>query len=316
MRVKHVVKKLSTLIITLLVISFLVFLAFETISGDPATSMLGTQATKEKVEALKEELGLNRPLLIRYIEFIKGALRGDFGISYSYKIPVSELLKEKISVTAILTLLSFFIILLISVPLSVLAAKKEGGFFDRLIVSINQIIMAIPPFFMGILLTVLFGLILKWFTPGGYISYKQDVGAFLRYLILPAIAIALPKAAMTMKLFRSSILNQLKLDYIRTAYSKGNKKNRVLYKHALKNAWIPVITFLGMTAADLVAGSLIIEQVFSIPGVGRMLFTSISNRDYPVVQAIIILLAVIVMVINFVVDLLYQWLDPRIRIQT
>ena len=164
------------------------------------------------------------------------------------------------------------------------------------------------------MITLFFGLILHWFTPGGYVSYTQSAGRFLGYLIFPALAIALPKAAMAVKLLRSSVLEEMKLDYVRTAYSRGNRTKSVLYRHVLKNALIPVVTFLGMTLADMVAGSIIIEQVFNIPGLGRILLTSISNRDYPVVQAIIVCIAFLVIFVNFAVDLIYKLVDPRITL--
>jgi peptide/nickel transport system permease protein len=173
--------------------------------------------------------------------------------------------------------------------------------------------MSIPSFFIGMLITYIFGLVLKWFRPGGFVNYKDSVAGFLAYLIFPAIAIALPKAAMTIKLLKSSVLKEGKLDYVRTAYSRGNSTDGVLYKHVLRNALIPVVTFLGVTLADMVAGSIIVEQVFSIPGLGRLLITSISTRDYPVAQAIVAIIACIVIVINFMVDVLYKLIDPRIH---
>ncbi|NTV79605.1 MAG: ABC transporter permease [Clostridiales bacterium] len=184
---------------------------------------------------------------------------------------------------------------------------------DHAIYILNQITMAIPAFFMGIILTYLFGLILHFFTPGGYVSYETDFFGFLGYLLVPAIAIALPKIAMTVKLLRSSMLEEMNKDYVRTAYSKGNDSKNVLYKHVLKNAMIPTITFLGMVLADMVAGSIIVEQVFNIPGLGRILLTSISNRDYPVVQMIILCIAFMVIIINTIVDILYKIADPRIQ---
>ena len=173
--------------------------------------------------------------------------------------------------------------------------------------------MAVPPFFSGILITYVFGILLKWFVPGGYVSYKTDFIGFLGYMIFPAIAISLPKIAMTVKLFRSSLLQEKKKEYVRTSYSKGNNTKGVLYGHILKNALIPVITFLGMVLTDMIAGSIIIEQVFNIPGLGRILLTSISNRDYPVVEAIVLCIAVLVIVVNFLVDVLYHVIDPRMR---
>lgn len=312
---KYIGKKIMTMVITLLVVSLLVFFSFTFISGDPATSMLGTSATPERVEALREEMGLNRPLLVRYADWVGSFVTGDMGTSYSYKIPVSQMLSEKFPITLVLTMMSFLMVILISIPVGIYAAKHEGGIADRIIYIINQFIMAVPPFFAGILITIIFGMIFKLFTPGGYISYTKSFWGFLGYLVFPALAIALPKAAMTVKLLRSSLMEEAKLDYTRTAYSRGNRTRDVLYKHVLKNAMIPVITFLGMALADIFTGSIIIEQVFGIPGLGRILLTSISNRDYPVVQAIIVWMAVIIIVINMLVDVIYHYTDPRIHVE-
>lgn len=309
---KYVVRKILTMILTLLAVTFFVFLSFHVISGDPATSMLGTEATPQKVAALREELGLNDPVLVQYGRWAAGLLHGDMGTSYSYRMPVTGMVANKIPVTITLTLMAFVLMVVISIPLGIYTAKHEGGVVDRIIYIINQIIMAIPPFFSGILITLIFGRLFKLFTPGGYVSYEKDFAGFVGYLFFPAVAIALPKAAMAVKLLRSSVIKEAKLDYVRTAYSRGNRTNDVLYKHVLKNALIPVVTFLGMALADMIAGSIIIEQVFSIPGLGRILLTSISNRDYPVVMAVIVCIAVLVLVVNMAVDLIYGLIDPRI----
>ncbi|MCH5281263.1 MAG: ABC transporter permease [Lachnospiraceae bacterium] len=310
---KQLGKRGITMIVTLVVVSFLVFLAFDVIPGDAATSKLGTQATPERVEALREEMGLNRPFLVRYGTWLAGFVKGDMGTSYSYSRPVKGMVADKVPITVTLMVLAFILVVAISIPLGIYAARYQGRFLDRLIGVIDQIIMAVPPFFSGIIITVLFGVLLKWFTPGGFVSYTKNWGAFLGYMIFPAIAIALPKIAMAVKLLRTSILEEIGKDYVRTAYSRGNKTKQVLYRHVLKNALIPVITFLGMALSDMVAGSIIIEQVFNIPGLGRILLTSISNRDYPVVEAIIMLIAALVIIVNFVVDALYRVIDPRMR---
>ncbi len=312
---KYFTKKLAGLLATLLAVSFLVFAAFAVIPGDPATAMLGTEATESRLEALREELGLNAPLMVRYLRWIKDFLRGDFGNSYRYNMSVMSMIRDKVPVTLTLTAISFALIVLISIPLGVACARYAGGILDHVIVVANQIIMAVPPFFSGILITLVFGLILHLFVPGGYVSWQQDWLSFLGYMIFPSIAIALPKSAMAVKLLRTSILSEMKLDYVRTAYSRGNGTRAVLYRHVLRNALIPVITFLGMALADMVAGSIIVEQVFNIPGLGRILLTSISNRDYPVVQAIIVCIAFLVIVVNFLVDLLYKAVDPRITLE-
>lgn len=312
---RYIGKKLLTMLITLFAVTLFVFLAFHVISGDPATSMLGTTATPEKVEALREEMGLNDPVLIQYGRWAAGFLTGDMGTSYSYRMPVSQMVADKIPVTLTLTVMAFLIMVIIAVPLGIYTARHEGGIADRSIYIINQVIMAFPPFFAGILITLLFGRIFRLFTPGGYVSYQTDFGGFIGYMVFPAIAIALPKAAMAVKLLRSSVISEKKSDYVRTAYSRGNTTKAVLYKHVLKNALIPVITFLGMALADMIAGSIIIEQVFSIPGLGRILLTSISNRDYPVVMAIIVCIGMLVLVVNMLVDMIYGLIDPRITVE-
>ncbi|RHV50336.1 ABC transporter permease [Lachnospiraceae bacterium OM04-12BH] len=308
-------KKILTMCVTLFAVTLFVFLAFHMISGDPVTSMLGTQATPERAEALREELGLNDPVLVQYGRWAAGFLKGDMGTSYSYRMPVSEMILDKLPVTITMTLMAFVWMILISIPVGLYAAKHEGGMTDRIITVVNQIIMAVPPFFAGILITFVFGMIFRLFTPGGYVSYQINIGKFVGYLFFPSLAIALPKAAMAVKLLRSSVISEMKLDYVRTAYSRGNSKRSVLYRHVLKNAMIPVITFLGMAFSDMIAGSIIIEQVFGIPGLGRILLTSISNRDYPVVMAVIVCIAALVLVVNMVVDVIYGLVDPRISVE-
>ena len=312
---KYAGKKVITMLLTLFAVTLFVFFAFHLISGDPATSILGTQATPERIEALRDEMGLNDPVLVQYGRWALGFLKGDMGTSYSYKIGVSEMVLDKIPVTLTLTIMAFVLMVVIAVPLGIYTAKHAGGVIDRAIYIINQIIMAVPPFFAGILITLVFGRILKLFVPGGYVSYEKDFIGFVKYMFFPAFAIALPKAAMAVKLLRSSVISESKLDYVRTAYSRGNTTKAVLYKHVLKNALIPVITFLGMTLADMIAGSIIIEQVFSIPGLGRILLTSISNRDYPVVMAVIVCIAMLVLVVNMIVDIIYGLVDPRISVE-
>lgn len=308
-------KKILTMCVTLFAVTLFVFLAFHMISGDPVTSMLGTQATPERAEALREELGLNDPVFVQYGRWAAGFLKGDMGTSYSYRMPVSEMILDKLPVTITMTLMAFVWMILISIPVGLYAAKHEGGMTDRIITVVNQIIMAVPPFFAGILITFVFGMIFRLFTPGGYVSYQINIGKFVGYLFFPSLAIALPKAAMAVKLLRSSVISEMKLDYVRTAYSRGNSKRSVLYRHVLRNAMIPVITFLGMALSDMIAGSIIIEQVFGIPGLGRILLTSISNRDYPVVMAVIVCIAALVLAVNMVVDVIYGLVDPRISVE-
>ena len=312
---KYVGKKFGAMLVTLLLISFLVFLAFDIIPGDAAMAQLGTEATPERLEALREEMGLNKPFVERYLIWLMAFIQGDFGTSYKYNMPVAEMISSKLPITVIMALISFTIMVAVSLPLGIYTAKHNGKKIDRCITVINQVMMAVPHFFLGIIITYVFGLVLKWFTPGDYVSYEKDFGAFLSYIIFPCIAIAIPKIATSVKMLKSSCVQEAKKDYVRTAYSKGNNTSKVLYRHVLRNAMIPVVTLWGMTLADMLVGSIVIEQVFNVPGIGRILLTSISYRDYPVVQTIIVLIAAVVIVTNFCVDMIYRLIDPRISVQ-
>lgn len=310
---RYILKRAGVFILTLLVISVLVFFAFQIVPGDPTARMLGTQATPEKVAALQEELGLNDPAILRYFRWLSGFITADFGVSYSYNMPVSLLLTGKLGITSALTLLSFGMVLIISFPIGILLARFAHSIPDRIFMVLNQLVMSIPPFFIGIIFTYAFGLLLKLFTPGDFIGHSVDPAGFWGYLIFPALAIALPKSAMVIKLLRSSMVREMSEDYVRTAYSRGNSRWRVLRTHVLRNAIIPVVTFLAVTLVDIIAGSIIIEQVFAIPGIGRLLLSSIIGRDLPVVQTIIMIISVMVITVNYLADISYKYIDPRIR---
>ncbi|WP_026654319.1 MULTISPECIES: ABC transporter permease [Butyrivibrio] len=312
---KYIIKKVISMIITLVVVSLCVFLAFSIIPGDPALKKLGTEASPELIAQTREQMGLNDPVIVRYFRWFAAFLHGDMGKSYNYSVPVAGMILNKIPITLTMAIMSFLLTIVVSIPMGIITAKHEGGVLDRVVTVINQIIMAVPPFFSGILITFIFGMVFKLFTPGGFVSYTDNFAGFVGYLIFPSIAVALPKIAMTVKMLRGSVIDEAKKDYTRTAYSRGNNTNGVLYRHVLKNALIPVITFLGMLLADMVAGSIVIEQVFGIPGISRILLTSISNRDYPVVEAIIMGIAMIVIVTNLLVDIIYRIVDPRIGIE-
>ena len=315
---KYLGKKIVTLIMTLFVVSAAAFIAFQIIPGDVVTSILGTEATPEREAQLREELGLNDPPVVRYFRWAGGVLRGDLGISYRYAknmnemMPVAELIGDKLPVTLSLAAISLALIVVVSIPLGVLWARSKNKVLDAALGVITQASMAIPSFFLGIIVTYLFGMVLKCFVPGGYVSYEKDMGGFLFYLLFPAMAIALPKAAMTARFLRNSMLTELKADYVRTARSKGCSERRVMYSHVLRNAMMPVITFLGMIIAEIVAGSIVVEQVFSLPGIGRLLISSISTRDLPVVEILILYITFVVIFVYFLVDILYRVVDPRI----
>lgn len=315
---KYLGKKIATLIMTLFVVSAAAFIAFQIIPGDVVTSILGTEATPEREAQLREELGLNDPPVVRYFRWAGGVLRGDLGISYRYAknmnemMPVAELIGDKLPITLSLAAISLVLIVVVSIPLGVFWAHSKSKVLDAALGVITQASMAIPSFFLGIIVTYLFGMVLKCFVPGGYVSYEKDMGGFLFYLLFPAMAIALPKAAMTARFLRNSMLTEMKSDYVRTARSKGCSEWRVMYGHVLRNAMMPVITFLGMIIAEIVAGSIVVEQVFSLPGIGRLLISSISTRDLPVVEILILYITFVVIFVYFLVDILYRVVDPRI----
>lgn len=310
---KFILKKAGTLIITLVIISFLCFLAFSFIPGDAALASLGMDAEEEALEALREELGLNRPFLVRYADWLISALRGDFGESVQYHMPVKNLVAQRLPVTITLAFYAMLFVVVFSFPLGLMGTRKPNGALDTTVTVLSQVGMAVPQFFLGILLTFLFGIVLSWFPVGGYVSFKEDAGGFLKFLLLPAVAVAVPKCAAMTRYIRNSVVAQRKLDYVRTARAKGNSEQRVLVKHILKNTLMPVVTMLAMMAADMLAGSIVVEQVFNIPGLGRLLITSIANRDYPVVQAIVIYVASAVVIMNTLAEIAYQKLDPRVR---
>jgi ABC-type dipeptide/oligopeptide/nickel transport system permease component len=314
---KFLCKKLITLIMTLFIVSVAAFLAFQVIPGDVVTSILGTESTPEREEALREQLGLDKPVTQRYFLWIGNVLRGNLGVSYRYSknmnemMPVAELIADKLPVTLYLALISLILIIAVSVPLGVLWAGSNH-FIDAAFNVLSQTMMAVPSFFLGIIVTYIFGIIFKFFVPGGYISYRDDFWGFIGYIIFPAISVAIPKIAMTARFIRNSILTQMSMDYVRTAYSKGAGKKRVMYLHVFRNAMLPVITFVGMITAEVIAGSIVVEQVFALPGIGRLLISSISSRDLPVVEIIVLYVTAVVIIVYALVDVIYRLADPRI----
>ena len=311
---KYIIKKLIRLIITLFITSFVIFLIFELVPGDPVLDKLGTRATPELVEALRIQYGLDEPFILRYLKFIGGIFTLNFGTSYSYGVPVASLLKEKIVINLFLSLTALFFVVVISFPLGIYVAKHTGGLSDKIISPLNQASMSVPSFVLGLLITFFFGIVLRWFKPGGYVSYKANFGGFLYFLIFPAFALAIPKIAMCIRLLKGNILEEAAKDYSLTAYARGNNTTGLLYRHVLKNAVMPTITFIGMIAADMICSGIVIEQVFSIPGLGQMLINSISTRDFPVVEAEVMMIALFIMLISFLTDIIHALIDPRVRI--
>lgn len=309
---KYAAKKLLMLLLTMVAVSFLTFAAFQLVAGDPATDRLGTQATPEAVAALRHEMGLDRPFLVQYGSWLTGIATGDLGQSYSGGA-VSDLLAARLPVTLALSLMTFLLVAALAIPLGLASVRQTEGTFATVQACLNQFFMAVPPFFSGILLTWVFSILLHWFRHGAYPGLSVDVGGSLWYLLFPAIAIAIPRIAQTIRMLRSTLLTEMDKDYVRTAIARGNDRSGVLYRHVLKNALVPVVTFLAQTMAEIVAASIVVEQVFNLPGLGRLLLTSISSRDYPTVQAIVVVLAFWVVLANTIADLLNRRIDPRLR---
>lgn len=311
---KYVCKRILMLLVTMVIVSFLAFAAFDLISGSPAEIMLGTQATPDRVAELEAQLGLDRPFLVRYVSWLGGFFTGDLGTSYSYSQPVWELIAPKVGITLWLSLISFLLIAVVSVPVGLWASRGRSRLGDAVGTVLDQLCMAVPPFFTGILISWLFSITLHWFVHGQFPDLGMDPAGALQYLFFAAVAIAVPRIAMTVRMLRSTIQGEMRKDYVRTAISRGNDRSGVLRRHVLRNALVPVVTFLAQTMAEIVAAGIVVEQVFAIPGLGRLLVSSISNRDYPVVQAIVVILAFWVVLAGTAADIVNQRIDPRLRL--
>ena len=311
---RYFVKKFGIMLLTLFVISIVTFWLFHIVPGDPAAMMLGTSASQEQLDDLREELGLNRPLVEQYADWVTGAVHGDFGKSIMYRKPVARLLKGKLSVTLILGAMSLALVIMIGIPLGVFTAGRKHAISEQLLNIVNILGISIPGFFLSILLIWVFGLVLHWFAPGRFVTLARNPAKFFQFMIFPAIAIAIPQTCVLSKYIRTAVIEEVRSDYVRTARSKGSTKFRIMYVHVLKNAIISVVPLIGMIVSGIFSGSIVIEQVFGIPGIGRLLIASVTSRDYPTVQTLVMYIAILILVVNFIVDILIQILDPRIRI--
>ena len=308
-------RRFAALVATLAVASAVVFLVMEVIPGDPASYMLGVGATEETIAALRAELGLDKPRMERYLTWVSGMIQGDFGVSYTYGVPVSSLILERAAVSVPLAVFALLLTAAIALPTGVLAAARRNRSTDIAIMGVTQLGIAVPNFWFAILLSLLFAVSLRWFSAGGFPGWDAGVLAALKALVLPAVALALPQASILARVMRSALIDTLGEDFIRTARAKGLSRRRVLWTHAVRNALIPVITILGLQFSFLLAGGIIIENVFFLPGLGRLVFQAITQRDLIVVESVVVLLVATVVFVNFLVDLAYAAVDPRLRTQ-
>jgi len=307
-------RRIGVALITMFLVSIFCFLVFSVIRGDPASYAAGIGASPQQIEALREEMGLNKNIFSRYIDWLSGFLKGNPGNSLGFRgEAISSLVSQRLPVSLALALLSLFFILLISVPVSLLTVKREDCAVDRVVNFFTAAGISAPGFFLGLLFIFIFGFGFKLFTPGLYIDYRENFLGFIGGLFFPALAIAIPNSAVLVKFLRSSLFSELKTDYVRTAKSKGADWLYIMRRHVLKNAVVPSITVFGMIIAEVFSGSILIEQVFTIPGIGRLLISAISSRDYPLIQALMVYIAFLVTSANTLADIAIMVIDPRIR---
>ncbi len=308
-------KRIGIGMITLIVASVVVFSVLEVLPGDPALLMLGMNATPEALATMREQMGLNDPLLVRYLNWAGGMVVGDFGRSFTYSSPVIDLIAERAVVSLPLAIISLALSTAIAIPVGIFAAARRGKAGDTVSMGVAQVGIAVPNFWFALLLIYVFAVWLRLVPAGGFSGWNAGLWAGVKSLLLPAIALALPQAAILARVTRSAMLEVLGEDYIRTARAKGMPRRYVLWRHALRNALIPVLTIMGMQFAVLLAGTIIIENVFYLPGLGRLVFQAITQRDLIVVEGVVMLLVASVVFINLVVDVLYAVVDPRLRVR-
>jgi len=310
---RNIAQSFVGLILTLLVVSFVILLVLEAVPGDPAEIILGMSATPETLAALRGQLGLDQPFVARYLHWILGILQGDLGNSYTYSTPVAELIAERLTVTLPLTGLAILLSVTISLPLGVMAAAKPNGIIDIFASFFSQVGIAVPNFWIGLLLIMGIALTFGWFPAGGFPGWDAGFWLAIKALILPCIALAIPQAAVLTRVTRSAVLEITNEDFVRTARAKGATPNQALWRHVMPNALIPVVTMLGMQVSVLVAGAVLVENVFNLPGMGTLAYQALAQRDLIVIQNVVLFFAAIVIMINFMVDALYVVLDPRLR---
>src|SRR6478735_3635837 len=309
----YIVRRLVMLIPVLLIVGTIVFSLMHITPGDPAAVMLGQSATPEQIEQLRDQMGLNEPLPKQFIEWFGGVLHLDFGESIFLGMPVTEAIKDRVEPTLLLTIYALFIQISIGIPAGIIAAVRRGKFIDRFLMIFSVSGAAIPTFFLGILLILFFSFNQGWLPSGGYVPIQDDPVAHFKSMILPAFTLGFASAGLLARLVRSTMLDVMREDYIRTAFAKGTSERNVILRHALRNALIPAITIIGASVGALLGGATVTETVFTIPGMGRLVVQSIGRRDFPVIQGTVMFIAGIYVVVNLLVDILYIFIDPRVR---
>jgi peptide/nickel transport system permease protein len=310
---RYVIRRVAAFAVTLFFVSALVFAVVRVLPGDPAELILGTERDPGTAERLRESMGLNRPLVVQYVDWMAGAARGDLGVSIQYDVPVGRLIASRLPVTLPLTLLAAAFMVTVAVPLGVYAATRYRRGADYVAMVVSQLGIAVPSFWSGLLLILLFSVHLGWFRSGGFEGWTSGLWPGLKSLLLPALALGLFQAAVLVRATRSAVLDVMREDFVRTARAKGLAESRVIGLHTLRNAMIPIVTVIGLQLGQLMAGSIVLESVFALPGLGRLALGAITARDLPVVQGVTLFVAASIVFINFAVDLAYAWVDPRIK---
>jgi peptide/nickel transport system permease protein len=309
----YLVRRFVTALITIFLSALLVFCALLAIPGDPAQAILGLGANETSLNALREQLGLNQPPLQRFLNWLAGVVRGEFGNSLQFRQPVLELMLERIPVSLVMSLAGTLLACLIGIPLGIFIALNRNNIFDPIMSAASQLGAAIPSFWLGLMLILLFSVQLGWLPAAGFTPWSRDPLSYLRSLILPVLTLGLGQAAIVTRMTRATMIETLLQDYTRTARSKGLRQTTVVWKHALRNALITIVTIVGISVSSILIGSIIIEQVFSVPGLGSLTLTAVRNRDFPLLQGQILVYASFITLVNFLVDLSYGLLDPRVR---
>lgn len=311
--IRYAFGRLASLGLSLLLASAVIFAVVEAVPGDPASFMLGINAAEDTLAAVRADLGLDRPILERYARWLAGMVTGDFGTSYAYRAPVADLVWERLAVSAPLTLYALLLSTAVAIPAGLLAAAGRGRPADWGVMGATQLGVATPNFWFAILLVVVFAINLRWVSAGGFPGWDKGFWLGVKSLTLPAVALALPQASILARVMRSALLDTMDEDFVRTARAKGLSRGQALRRHAFRNALIPVLTILGLQVSFLIAGAIIIENVFFLPGLGRLIFQAIAQRDLILVESVTMLLVFAVILVAFAVDLLYAWVDPRLR---
>ncbi|NKN36377.1 ABC transporter permease [Agrobacterium sp. a22-2] len=308
-----ILRRLGGLLLTLLAVSALIFVVMDILPGDPAEIMLGMSASADTLAALREQMGLNEPLVVRYVLWLGGVLTGDLGQSYTYSVPVAGLIAERLAVTLPLAVMAILISVLIAIPLGVLSASRRNSAVDYAAGFLSQLFIAVPGFWVALLLILAFSIGLGWLPAGGFPGWQAGLWSGITALFLPAVALALQQAGVLTRVTRSAVLEVMNEDFVRTARAKGLTRRTALWRHAVPNALVPVFTILGLQFTFLIAGAVLIENVFNLPGLGRLAYQALTQRDLIVMQDVVLFFAALVIIMNFLVDMSYLVLDPRLR---